>query len=125
MRVHRLSSLGIAFTILVLCLAPSLLGHTLTIASPTEIGQFTSAPSLDTRAVTTASTFTFSSSAAAVGPQAFPVSISYSPANPAVGYAVTFNATVSGALSPYAFLWTFGDGTNGTSNPIAHTYILS
>lgn len=35
---------------------------------------------------------------------------------------VTFTATVSGGTSPYTFLWTFGDGQTGTTNPITHIY---
>ncbi len=45
-----------------------------------------------------------------------------SPSSPAAGYPVTLNATSSGGTAPYTFAWTFGDGTNGTSNPAIHTF---
>src|SRR5207245_5218042 len=45
-----------------------------------------------------------------------------SPSSPAAGYPVTLNATSSGGTAHDTFAWTFGDGTNGTSNPAIHTF---
>ncbi len=48
--------------------------------------------------------------------------ITFSPSSPAAGYPITLNATSSGGTAPYTFAWTFGDGTNGTGNPVIHTF---
>jgi PKD repeat protein len=49
-------------------------------------------------------------------------SFTVSPSSPAAGYPVDLNATASGGTAPYKFVWTFGDGANGTGNPITHLY---
>jgi hypothetical protein len=38
------------------------------------------------------------------------------------GDAIFFTADVTGGSPPYAYAWTFGDGTSGTTNPITHPY---
>src|SRR6266704_3041729 len=43
------------------------------------------------------------------------------------GSPVTFNATVSGSVAPYQFIWYFGDGAVDSSNvnPVTHTYSVA
>lgn len=44
------------------------------------------------------------------------------PASPVPGGSVTFTATNGGGDSPYAFSWTFGDGSTGSGQTVTHTY---
>jgi PKD repeat protein len=53
------------------------------------------------------------------------VSFTYNPSSPTVNQAVTFTATTSGGVGTPNFIWSFGDGSNSTANPAAHTYTSS
>ena len=55
-------------------------------------------------------------------PPPLSASFSYTPASPLVGQTITFTATASGGVPPYAFRWTFGDSTTGSVNPATHAY---
>ena len=50
----------------------------------------------------------------------------YSPLNPVVNQSITFDASSSQTLDPYAAIisyeWDFGDGTDGTGKIVNHTY---
>jgi PKD repeat protein len=39
--------------------------------------------------------------------------------------AVSFTSTPTGGLAPYAYVWTFGDGTSATSQNPVHTYVTA
>ena len=47
---------------------------------------------------------------------------SRTPSAPNPGQPVTFTATSSGGVPPYAFVWSFGDGTLGSGPVVTHTY---
>jgi len=63
-----------------------------------------------------------STPAAAASVQTPSASFTFSPSSPAAGYPVDLNATANGGIAPYTFLWNFGDGANGTGNPVTHVY---
>lgn len=42
-----------------------------------------------------------------------------------VPMTVLFNSTVSGGYAPYTWLWSFGDGSTGIGQNVAHTYTLA
>jgi len=50
-------------------------------------------------------------------------SLAWSPASPAVGDAVTFEASATGGSPPYTFEWSFGDGSVGFGSPVDHVYV--
>ena len=55
------------------------------------------------------------------GPNPVPA-LSWSPQSPQVGQLVTFTATASGGVSPYAFAWDFGDGSHATGTTATHNF---
>jgi PKD repeat protein len=57
-----------------------------------------------------------------VAPQPLLVDFAISPSSPLAGEPVTLTASVSGGTTPYAFSWSFGDGSNGVGSPVSHTY---
>lgn len=63
-------------------------------------------------------------SSVTVSPGELPLtaSFSFSPSNPTANQPVTFTATASGGVPPYAFRWNFGDSTTGSVNPVIHAY---
>src|SRR5215471_252931 len=118
---RSLTARGTVAAVLFLCVTSALL-VTQTPTPFTSIGLHSTSNANDwIRVSTLMPRLTFS----VPGAQSFPLSFTYGPAVPAVGYPVTFNATVSGGTAPYTFLWSFGDGINGTNNPISHTYTLT
>ncbi len=56
------------------------------------------------------------------GPQPLSTSLTYSPSVPSPGITVSFSATATGGISPYAFSWTFADGTSATGSSPTHVY---
>ena len=46
----------------------------------------------------------------------------WSPQVPQIGQTVTFTGTATGGLAPYAFSWTFGDGSKATGAVVNHSY---
>jgi len=58
---------------------------------------------------------------------AHPLSTSFvfSPSSPIPGQSVTFTGSASGGTAPYAFSWSFGDGSSATGNPVTHAYSAS
>jgi PKD repeat protein len=52
-------------------------------------------------------------------------SFTYIPSSPQTGQSVTFNGVASGGTPPYAFSWSFGDGSTGTSASTTHAYSLA
>jgi PKD repeat protein len=55
-------------------------------------------------------------------PPTLTASFVFSPSAPTVGQTVTFTATASGGISPYAYSWTLGDGTTASGVSITHSY---
>src|SRR5207249_1297472 len=55
-------------------------------------------------------------------PPALTASFTYSPSSPQAGQLVTFTASSSGGTAPYAYTWSFGDGSSGTGASATHTY---
>ena len=56
---------------------------------------------------------------------ALSVTVSSSPNQntiPDTGETYTLAANVLDGTSPYSYSWSFGDGSNGTGNPVTHTY---
>lgn len=53
------------------------------------------------------------------------VDFNVSQTHPIVGEMVVFTATIAGGSSPYAFLWTFGDGSNGSGASVGHAYSIA
>src|SRR3989475_2557723 len=49
----------------------------------------------------------------------------FSPSSPVPGQSVTFTSSASGGTAPYAFSWSFGDGSSATGNPVTHAYWAS
>src|SRR3989454_2142118 len=45
-----------------------------------------------------------------------------SPSSPEAGQQVTFTASASGGTAPYAFSWSFGDGSTGIGSSTTHSY---
>ncbi len=64
---------------------------------------------------------TSTASAAIVIARLVPVA-SASAYSPSAGTDLTFTATASGGAAPYAYLWTFGDGSTATGATAHHTY---
>src|SRR5207249_10610299 len=58
-------------------------------------------------------------------PPPLTTSFSYSPLSPEAGQQVAFAASANGGATPYAFNWSFGDGSVATGNPSLHTYTSS
>src|SRR5438034_2620118 len=58
-------------------------------------------------------------------PPPLTTSFSYSPLSPEAGQHVEFTGSASGGATPYAFNWSFGDGSVATGNPSLHTYASS
>ena len=58
-------------------------------------------------------------------PPPLTTSFSYSPLSPEAGQHVEFTGSASGGATPYAFSWSFGDGSVGTGNLSMHTYASS
>ena len=58
-------------------------------------------------------------------PPALTTGLDYSPSAPETNQQVTFTASTSGGISPYAFSWSFGDGGSSGTNPATHTYSAS
>jgi PKD repeat protein len=50
------------------------------------------------------------------------VSMSAAPASGVASLQVTFAASASGGLAPYAFTWTYGDGTSGSGAGTVHAF---
>ena len=57
-----------------------------------------------------------------VGPAPLSTSFTKTPSSPIVNTLVTFTASTSGGMSPYAISWNFGDGATGTGSSVTHTY---
>ncbi len=55
-------------------------------------------------------------------PPPLSASFSYSPASPQAGEQANFTASASDGAPPYSFIWSFGDGSNGTGSSVTHTY---
>jgi len=107
--------IGRALAILVICLAlVPLVQQNKILPAPSSPGGFTTGHELQLGIIT-------SSNFAAVA-QPPTAAITLTPSSPAAGYPVTLNATSSGGTAPYTFVWTFGDGINGTGNPAIHTF---
>ncbi|HTD18753.1 MAG TPA: PKD domain-containing protein, partial [Ktedonobacteraceae bacterium] len=58
-------------------------------------------------------------------PPSLATSFSYSPLSPETGQHVEFTGSASGGAAPYAFNWSFADGSVATGNPSLHTYTSS
>src|SRR5881396_1972341 len=110
-RNHRM--IGKTLTILVLCVA------LIPLVQQNKILSLYGSPAASTTVDELHPSITNPMFPAAMQPTA---AITFSPSSPAAGYPVTLNATSSGGTAPYTFTWTFGDGTNGTSNPAIHTF---
>jgi len=55
-------------------------------------------------------------------PTTLTASFTYNPSSPQVGQQVTFAASASGGTEPYAFAWSFGDGSTTTGSTLTHMY---
>jgi PKD repeat protein len=55
-------------------------------------------------------------------PPPFLASFTFNPSSPQVGQQVTFTASASGGTSPYAFSWSFGDGSSSLGSTAFHAY---
>jgi PKD domain len=58
------------------------------------------------------------------GPNPAPLE-SWSPLSPQTGQIVSFTATASGGVAPYAFTWDFGDGDKATGTTASHIYVIA
>src|SRR6266567_3430837 len=50
------------------------------------------------------------------------VDFSFTPTNVFTGHPANFTATHTRGTGPFSFRWDFGDGSQGTGNPVSHTY---
>ncbi len=55
-------------------------------------------------------------------PPPLAVDFAFSPTNPNAGDTVTFTSLASGGTAPYAYAWTFGDGTSASVANPTHIY---
>jgi PKD repeat protein len=47
------------------------------------------------------------------------------PANASSGTVISFSGTASGGVPPYAYTWSFGDGTGSTGQNVSHSYSVA
>src|SRR6266567_1502270 len=50
------------------------------------------------------------------------VDFSFTPTNVFTGHPANFTATHTGGTGPFTFTWDYGDGSQGTGNPVSHAY---
>jgi PKD repeat protein len=58
-------------------------------------------------------------------PSSLTTSFSYTPQSPPPGQQITFTGSATGGTTPYAFSWSFGDGSTATGSIAAHAYLNS
>ncbi|MGH2589120.1 MAG: PKD domain-containing protein, partial [Dehalococcoidia bacterium] len=92
-------------------------------ANPTHVYSAPGTFGVSLQVTTTAGQSGFSSTTAQISRQAVPLVVNAGgPYAGTAGSSVTFFGTVTGAVSPQ-FQWTFGDGTVGSGQNVAHTYV--
>lgn len=63
--------------------------------------------------------------ATTTGTSGLTAAISATPTSPHAGKRTSFSSTASGGISPYAYAWTFGDGTTTVGPTVTNTYLKS